>query len=127
MSDNWRKVLTEQLLGECWHDWHRSAGFGNWLCHTCRKEVMIQIPNRTFITWQDVGDVKEKLVEMGRWERFFRYASLKCPYTNFDQVRDDVVAYITAWLFRPINEQGEPHFCKLCYDAGVELGWWKEQ
>jgi len=119
MSDNWRKTLTKELLGECWHDWHRSAGFWNWLCHKCEKEMMIQVPHRTFSTWQDVGDVKEKLVEMGRWDEFYNWMMLM-------EDASAVESKAVAWLFRCTNEQGEPHFCKLVYDAGVELGWWRE-
>lgn len=129
---NWKQVLTEKLLGECWHLTgggvsedlmnFRCSACGEWL-HFADIEIGCQ---RTFTTPQDVFDCKDKLVETGKWFVFFKQVrnewkdSLNYSFGDYDE--DDY----PEWLFRTTNEQGEPHFCKLVYDCGVELGWWEE-
>jgi len=84
---------------------------------------------RTLTTWGDLGAVKEALVEKDLWEEFIEFA--------FEQGTDeDEMGRVTdadfgidnyydadfiAWLFRPVNENGEPHFCQLVTD------WLKER
>ena len=62
---------------------------------------------RTFDTWQDLGDLKEKLVEMGEYERFSFYAqrrldSIPGPSGNRRRFDD--------WLLNPAK------FCILVVD-----------
>ena len=64
MNDDDRKLLTE-YMGECWHeeqDIGYCEGKNGGKCRIIRNE------NRTFGTWQDFGDLKDKLVEKGEWQ-----------------------------------------------------------
>jgi len=76
---------TETGLGSCgfWHKCSCDPGrlFEPSIVEAHRKN------NRTFITWQDLGDLKEKLAEKGMWEEFedftcaeFRNGKGKRPY-----------------------------------------------
>ena len=51
-----RKLLTEELLKECWHEWH-FAPEDVTPCLKCRSRK----DNRTFTDWTDFGAVVEKL------------------------------------------------------------------
>ena len=112
MTDDDRKLLTEKLLGEEWHEWFDDGGkhFSEWRSYTCgicgkNVESPVEPASRTFLTWQDVGDVKKKLVAKGMWEDFEVFIMQK-----LDKV------LVAKWLFRPVNEKGEAHFCQLVVD-----------
>lgn len=69
------KLLTERVLGECWHEFHReNCYYGKGLdCEVCVKCKLYRggiIKNRTFTTDKDKGDVFRKLVDSGRWDLF---------------------------------------------------------
>ena len=104
MTDEDKKLLTE-FLGECWH--------GEVDGHTCscdmkfyyKKQLLDHIQNdnknrqRSFTTWQDMGDLKEKLVEKGRYEGeygFARFAHDKW-YTQFHTIFKSY----DGWLLNP--------------------------
>jgi hypothetical protein len=99
MTDEQRKRLTK-YLGEKWYECNIPP---------CTHEKNCCY-NRTFDTWQDLGAVKEKLVEKGGWRDFINYA-----YGEF--IRDNPNCHsmygFDDWLFRPIDESGKPHFCRL--------------
>lgn len=97
MTDDQRKMLTE-FLDEDYYD----SKFPHWGEHT----------NRTFTTWQDIGDVKEKLVEKKLWWKFIHYFDDKPPYCNTDSVYQDDESSFWDWLFRPTVD-GKSHFCRL--------------
>jgi hypothetical protein len=125
MTDDQRKRLTE-YLGECWHK-------GYWYCNCCKEEIsptrvtyqeqcdtcgqyVEWVSNRTFTNWPDLGAVKEKLVEKGDWFRRFKsYAASKWLDDEDEMERYEIsdVAAFMVWLFRPIDENGKPHFCRL--------------
>ena len=77
-----RRLLTE-FLGECWHDdpifreyipGVEHIQFVELECSKCHGHYL---KNRTFTTWQDTGDLKERIVEMGSGETlpYLRQAS----------------------------------------------------
>jgi hypothetical protein len=136
MTDDDRKLLTEKLLGEEWHEWFDDGGkhFSEWRSYTCgicgkNVESPVEPANRTFLTWQDVGDVKDKLVEKGMWREFENHAyslgGYEGPAAMSDIIDGKYVVYypseFTVWLFRPVNEKGEAHFCQLAVDFLMEV------
>jgi len=116
MTEDDKKLLTEKLLGECWHEFKSSAYFSfPDRCLTCGK-LITSLSRRTFTTWTDLGDVKDKLVVTGEWEEFLTFsAELTAGY--FTNRQDNGGMFygdkMIAWLFRPTDDQGRPHFCKL--------------
>lgn len=80
MDDETRKMLTE-WLGECWHEYDL-GGFRNlkeyFMCDRgyppCGKCNSHNIFQRTFTTPDDFFAVKNRLVELGLWEEFRKYA-----------------------------------------------------
>jgi hypothetical protein len=115
MKDESRKLLTEKLLGECWHElienaafmWNKDAPMA--IC-SCGKTTYCTEENRTFTTPDDMMAVKDKLVEKGEWESFDRFA-----YGEFcrraDKFQIEITGYVSAaysnWLINPTR------FCEL--------------
>jgi hypothetical protein len=94
MKDEDKKLLTE-FLGECWHD-EKSSGWGIGM-------------NRPFTTWQDLGDLKEKLtqnMEFFGMGSFLDWVDDKF-YSSFDGLGDD---NFIDWLLNP------KRFCQLVAD-----------
>lgn len=52
-----------------------------------------------FTTPADLFAVYGKIYAEGRWEAFMQFANSKCDWGNFDPIRNDAPAYLTAWLF----------------------------
>ena len=123
LSDEQKKMLTEEILGECWH----RPDYGSQMINpkfyvgvpcACGK-VSYNVKhekksNRTFTSWQDLGDLKEKIVEMWEWRTFYRWAYdyagsnlLNKGYTYEDD--------FCNWLMNP------ERFCELV------AKWWKER
>jgi hypothetical protein len=76
MTDDRRRMLTEEVLGECWHGYTDGVtSDGQWRMCTCGYAYIIpeKHRNRTFATWKDLGDLKEKIVEMGEWDEFIDF------------------------------------------------------
>lgn len=115
LSDEQKKMLTEEVLGVCWHktavwtSWipeGRKARVEGWLCPKCNDYW--ESP-RPFTSWQDLGDLKDKIVEMGEWWDFEKYC--------FHQWNKTTIAtgYCLPWLIDPTR------FCSLV------ASWWKER
>lgn len=105
LTDDQRRMLTEKLLGECWHK--TSSASTEW-CIKCKS--WIEGPGRTFLTWQDLGDCKEALVKKGLWRKFLDY----CDKQHQPKERDFFPLYdFVDWLFCLTDEGGEAHFCRL--------------
>ena len=121
LTENQKRLLTE-FLGECWHEYIKQPPLEKWeidqgyiqtaLCscgsHSCLKS------NRTFTTYQDLGDVKDKLVEKGLWRKFWWFSFEKESKAR-KLASGEVFSFSEwdAWLFRPTDESGNPHFCRL--------------
>ena len=112
MTDDRRRMLTEEVLGECWHEWvhitpeGRDEYYDYNICKKC-KEMWSGLNyknNRTFTTWQDMGDLKKKIVEMGEWDGFWMYAA-----TEFKEVQHKAGKVVwrksemSNWLMNPIR------------------------
>lgn len=97
MEDDKRKLLT-LYLGECWHIKGVKVNEQTYACANCARYFNRKSAHRTFTTWQDLGDLKNKLVEKGDWERFCRW----------------LVSTDLSWLLNPTR------FCVL-------VGEWLEQ
>ncbi len=100
MTDTQRKMLTE-WLGERWL--------------TNQECIDSYASNRCFDTWQDVGDCKDKLVEKGLWDDFLNWICRKVVGIGYysDSKSPLLTVFGVTWLFRPTDESGQPHFCRL--------------
>ena len=121
----WQEFLTEKVLKECWHEWvhitpeGRDEYYDYNICKKC-KEMWSGLNyknNRTFTTWQDMGDLKKKIVEMGEWDEFIdftleEHGSLGPVFSN--EAKFYKADYID-WLMNP------ERFCELV------AKWWKER
>jgi len=54
LKPEFKKWLTKEILGECWHEVYTGMATTEYHCKYCRKTNPAQ---RTFTTWQDYGDV----------------------------------------------------------------------
>jgi len=101
MKESDRKLLTE-FLGECHHpDEDVTKGAVVPLLY-CRKCKTFSPKHRTFDTWQDLGDLKGKLVEKEEWKDFIPFA-----WHKFNGL---VMGSFTDWLLNP------ERFCQLVVD-----------
>lgn len=104
MTEGDRKRLTE-WLGECWHDMERGEGnfdptFYYWKCRKCGT---LSTTQRTFTTPDDMMACKDRLVELGLFQKFEDMAGAiwwKGP---------DEISFAN-WLLNP------ERFCNLCVD-----------
>jgi hypothetical protein len=91
LTDEDRKRLT-LYLGECWHEW---KGPNSNFCSKCDKYAE---RNRTFTTYEDLGKLKDKLVENGEWGEF-------CEWVNwsFDNSKTKWwnAGQFSKWLINP--------------------------
>lgn len=74
LTDDDKKLLTE-LLGEVFHGYTDDVTpDGQWRMRSCYAFIRRENhSNRTFTTWQDMGDLKKKIVEMGEWDEFIDF------------------------------------------------------
>src|SRR3990167_6488023 len=94
-----RRKLTE-FLCECWHDpyWHDMRGT---VCIKCDEPVSLS-HDRTFDTWDDLGALKEKMVEKKEYGRFYLFAEFR--YGESETIIENSTsgevfnADITDWL-----------------------------
>ena len=116
MTDDQKKMLAENLLHECWHEWeHEELTIPNNGYSICRCGATIPDSttppdnlNRTFLTWQDLGDCVSALRKADLWSRFEEFAF-------FDWHKQSIMKMttLTDYLLHPTDEKGEPHFCRL--------------
>jgi hypothetical protein len=124
LSEVSRKILTEEVLGEKWHklifDPSREIHTG---CVCGQGITTHDHHNRTFTAPDDVFAVKDAIVKMGRWEEFLEFAAEAASGCFIIRIEKKLNFYpftFIDWLFRTVNEKGDPHFCQLAVD------WWKE-
>ncbi len=100
MNNDQKKMLTE-FLGKKWNDYYRS---------------ITKNRDRTFLTWDDLGACKDKLVGKGLINDFYAFSfelfKLERNQRHYSEEVDGLGIFFT-WLFRPVDESGEPHFCRL--------------
>ena len=106
-----RKLLTEEVLGECWHKLHRSPKYDDISGLYCSKCKTIAEPNRTFDNWTDFGAVVEKLLTT-KTDAFDLSEFFEGKYHN----ESDNAPIYEVWLLNP------ERFCILVAEA-VEADW----
>jgi hypothetical protein len=105
LTDDDKKLLTE-LLGEVFHGYTDDVTpDGQWRMSSCYDFIIRENhSNRTFTIWQDTGDLKERIVEMGEWHGFWMYAA-----TEFKEVQHKAGKVVrrksemSNWLMNPIR------------------------
>jgi hypothetical protein len=136
MKDEQRKLLTEKLLGECWHKFKGDFGPYQTTCVECQlvfgavhfSDWNLAAFHRTFATWPDLGAVMEALVKQEKWIDFVQFCEPRWLSPRMDSelkksmlhtgksitvIIRETHAEFYVWLFRPTDENGEPHFCRL--------------
>lgn len=122
MTDEHRKMLTE-MLGECWHEGNDNESVTDGSitiylrCVKCSKSY---VPNRTFTTWDDLGALKDKIVEMGKWGEFNEFVIVKFwsqfgPNDFAPIRRADLNPPLSNWFINP-----------TCFSELV-AAWWEER
>ncbi len=121
LSESQKKALTA-YIGECWHEDITHYDTAEFHKCSCGKDFTFSdegtryfeqhlTTNRTFLTGNDMVAVMEAIVKKGEWRGFLKYVE-----DEFEKVRDVNLSWteaFLAWLFRPTDEAGEPHFCRL--------------
>lgn len=99
LTDDDKKLLTE-LLGEVFHGYTDDVTpDGQWRMRSCYAFIRRENhSNRTFTTWQDTGDLKERIVEMGEWVSFCLYA-----FGEFTDAKYSDTTQLIDWLMNPIR------------------------
>lgn len=130
MNDEIRKLLTEKVLGECWHEWEyysvtmlASDDAGDYRCKLCKEWKGDVGDNRTFSTPQDAQVVKDALMKAGKWGEFCEFTLQKYHDTgNVDDIHEPF-GWVD-WLFSYTrDEKGNVIGYRLCDLAGE---WAKE-
>jgi hypothetical protein len=98
LTDAQKRMLQEDVLGEPWHTVYDSWGNPS------------ATPNRTFTSdWNDLRDLKTKLVEKGWWAKFIGWI----PEHWWRQMEEEGTAEFINWIFTM------PHFAELVAE------WWE--
>ena len=131
MNNEIRKLLTEKVLGECWHQ--QSFRYAtellsnrrSYYCVVCGLENKKsgKLQQRLFCTPQDAQDVKDKMVEKGKWEEFYFYVKRK--YVLIANAYPPIDHDVSRWLFSyTTDSQGNRTGYRLCDLAGefMEVG-----
>ena len=97
MNDEWRKKLTEKLLGECWHIKKEPRTMAGYICEKCEDFIKWGSGydvngNRIFTSDADMLAVFRKIEGNGLWDFYMLFA---------DKVYRESKSYVglTAWLF----------------------------
>jgi hypothetical protein len=109
------KLITEKLLGECWHEKGNKAWidmFGGPPTEECKHCQHKGIENRTFTDPQDFFACFNSLVEKGEWNEFDEWA-----YMKWDQLKpfNDLSRHLgehSQWLLSR-TESGHFRLCCL--------------
>jgi hypothetical protein len=109
------KLITEKLLGECWHE--ENVLTTTWPCHKCGVEPC---HNRTFTTPQDFFACFEKLVELGEWDESFGKFCLEQEMETYPQSLSEAILHFSKWVISR-TESGHYRLCCLIAE------WLKEK
>jgi hypothetical protein len=95
MTDEKRKMLTEKLLGECWHIKKEPRTMAGYICEKCEDFIKWGSGydvngNRIFTSDADMLVVFRKIRDVGKWEKFRCFA-----FNETFDTRDE----FTQWLF----------------------------
>jgi hypothetical protein len=119
MNESDKKLITERLLGECWHDAPYNVPKTDivYRCVKCKTAVYPASGFRTFTDPQDFFACFEKLVELGEWEKFKWFFIEKFKEQLLDIRTSMLCPY--QWL-NSRTESGHYRLCVLCAE------WLKE-
>ena len=119
MNDESRKMLAEEVLGECWHiSYYDPSGFKR--CQKCNSTIKFdEDVHRLFDNIDDFYALKEKIVEMGMWEEFTEFA--ENSYMGGKEHDEDDVACICSCCCDYVNWLINPERCETV------LQWWKSR
>jgi hypothetical protein len=99
------KILVDRVKCSCGEIFHpkevHEAGLH------CKRQ------NRAFDNWVDLGATMEALVKTGKWNDFDEWTFEKWDSLKPFKDRTRHIGQFTAWLMRPVDEHGNPHFCEL--------------
>lgn len=123
LTEQEKQDLTEKVLNKCWHE----RGSRTWFnpiaplsadVYECAKCYKKGIDNRTFDTFQDAGDLMNKLIEKGWWHEFYEFA--KEDYMSDGPFWESIYFYedVTGWLM-----SDPKRFCWLVSQSKV----WEEK
>lgn len=106
-----KRLLTEKVLGECWHEWksveqdpHGMFPYDGFFCKKCRSALNRKPTRRSFTTPQDAHDLMVKLVDIGEWNAF----EVQAMFWSDVKMED-----FTKWLFA--EPESPARFCWLCW------------
>lgn len=94
MTDEWRKLLTEKLLGECWHEWELTRHEN----HKCKHCGYISFRDffpsqRSFATGTDMLAVFRKIRDVGKWVEFIGFVAKQMTLGSMH------AEHFMIWLF----------------------------
>jgi len=89
------RILLTEFLGELYFESNGSYYLGG--LYTDGN----LIPMRSFTTWQDTGDLKKRIVEMGRWGEFMMVQKRQIRVT--DNPNGMTLSEWVDWLIDPIR------------------------
>jgi hypothetical protein len=138
MNNAQREMLIGKVLGECWHEvrgdaypddqdyskcihcgiectveWSRCISGKIPMNTVPDHDVLVATNNRTFTTdWNDLRDLKNKLVERGMWDKFYYYGFAAYAISHSQSVTQQ--GYVD-WLFQM------PRFVELVAE------WWEKE
>lgn len=104
MTDEWRKLLTEKLLGECWHIKQEPRTMAGYVCEKCGDYIKWGSGydvngNRIFTTDADMLAVFRKIRDIGKLSKFDMFCQdIFLEYTGYDNICDMCNEY-QNWLF----------------------------
>jgi hypothetical protein len=102
------KLITEKLLGECWHVFkYKDKQLYCENCHNWSSAIKV---NRTFTDPQDFFAVFDKLVEKGEWEVFAEWAAFEDNY-GAESMASEYSSFI-VWLLSK-DASGVYRLCRL--------------
>lgn len=134
LNEPTRRLLTEKVLGECWHTLVNYLDSGVVICSCgqrfrCPDEGTFHVEqenDRTFTTPQDAQDVKDALVRAGKWDKFYAFVTGKFMIFSCGQgCHCEMMDWLWSYVY---NSAGNITGYRLCELAGefVKEGRMKE-
>ena len=100
LDDKRRKLITEKLLGECWHeDTDVTSEFDKVRCQT---RIKIGYNQRTFNNDTDMMAIYRAIYKNGEWGRFIKWMIRKGLHGILEMTSDNwclLSSEDAAWLF----------------------------
>jgi hypothetical protein len=111
LTDEQKKMLTEEVLGECWHEGSMPINCG-YRCIKCGDTYTV---NRPFTTDADMMALYRAIRKNDSWFSFCDFARQKCININIDDYEE-----IVAWFLCLDGKDQEARCCLVAE-------WWVEK